>query len=267
MRILPSSSLLGTQTLVVDAQGNGDYTSIQAALNAAAVYATASSRWSVRVAPGLYTEQLTLKDYVDLLGLGPGRATRLKRSSGALFIAPASCVLSNLWLETVDAPVLSLGSAFTGVLELDQVLIDQSPLDIQSISVAGGTLKVQRSTLAAGGAFELSGGVLEAHYSVIRNQATSDGGQNMALYIQHGTLLLTHCLVENISPAGYGAYIDGAVTSLKARHCTFRKADAANAIEVNGAATRSMALAGCCGNGPLSAYLGGYHDYVYDSAV
>ena len=65
-RILSGSSLLGQQTLLVDSQGNGDYTTIQAALNAAAVYATTTSRWSVRVAPGLYTEQITLKNYVDL---------------------------------------------------------------------------------------------------------------------------------------------------------------------------------------------------------
>ena len=65
-RILPGSSLLGQQTLLVDSQGNGDYTTIQAALNAAAVYATTTSRWSVRVAPGLYTEQITLNNYVDL---------------------------------------------------------------------------------------------------------------------------------------------------------------------------------------------------------
>ena len=52
-RILPASSRLGTQTLVVDSQGDGDYTSIQAALNAAANYASADSRWLVRVAPGM----------------------------------------------------------------------------------------------------------------------------------------------------------------------------------------------------------------------
>jgi hypothetical protein len=192
MRILSASSLLGIKTLLVDAQGNGDYRSIQAALNAAAQFATAASRWSVRVAPGMYTEQLTLKDYVDLIGLGPGRATRLKRASGPLIAAPASCVIANLWLETVDTAVFSLGGAFTGVLELDGVIIDQAALDIQSVQVAGGTLKINRSLLAAGGPFELAGGTLHAHHSVIRCQAATDGGQNMALYIQHGALLLTH---------------------------------------------------------------------------
>ena len=266
-RILSGSSLLGQQTLLVDSQGNGDYTTIQAALNAAAVYATTTSRWSVRVAPGLYTEQVTLKDYVDLAGLSPGRATRLKRSSGNLFAAPATCVVSNLWLETVDAPVVSTGGSFTGTLELDDVIVDQNVLDIASIQVASGTIRVNRANLSCGGYFDLSGGVLEAHHSVIRNQAASDGGANMALYIQHGTLLLTHCLLENISPAGWCVYIDGTVTSLKAFHSTFRKADSTNAIEVSGTTTRNMVLADCCGNGQLSSYLGGYHDYVYDATI
>ena len=266
-RILPSSYLLGQQTLLVDAQGNGDYTTIQAALNAAAVYATVTSRWSVRVAPGLYTEQITLKDYVDLTGLGPGRATRLKRSSGNLFAAPASCVVANLWLETVDAPVVSTGGAFAGTLELDDVIVDQTVLDVASIQVASGTIIVNRSNLSCGGYLDLSAGTLKVHHSIIRNQALSDGGANMVLYIQGGTLLLTHSLLENVSPAGYCVYIDGAVSSLKAFHSTFRKSTSTNAIEVNGATNRSMVLARCCGNGDHGTYLIGYHDYVYDASI
>ena len=161
VRILPGSSLLGTQTLLVDAQGDGDTTSIQEALNAAAAFASASRRWSVRVAPGTYNEQITLKDYVDLLGLGPRRAVRFKRSSGALIAAPATCTVSNLWLET-GAPVLSLGAAFGGILELDGVIIDQAALDVQSIQVAGGTLRLSCCLLAAGGGLELSGGALHS---------------------------------------------------------------------------------------------------------
>jgi hypothetical protein len=266
-RILSSSSLLGQQTLLVDAQGNGDYTTIQEALNVAALYATITSRWSVRVAPGLYTEQITLKNYVDLLGLGPGRATRLKRSSGALIAAPASCVVADLWLETVDTPVVTLSSGFTGTLELDNIIIDQTPLDIAPIQVAGGTININRSNISSGGYFDLSGGVLNAHHSVIRNQAASDGGQNMALYIQGGSLLLTHSLVENVSPAGYCVVIDGAVTSLKALHSTFRKSTSTEAIYVSGSTMRTFIFGKCCGNGSIDAHCDGYHDYDSDATI
>lgn len=153
LRILEDSSRLGQQTLLVDAQGNGDYTTIQAALNDAAEYASTESRWSVRVAPGLYGEQLVLRDYVDLLGLGPGRATRLRRVSGALISVPATCTVANLWLESCDAPVIDLPSNFSGTLMLEGVIIDQTGLDVSSLSVAGGTLKASNCLLAAGGPF------------------------------------------------------------------------------------------------------------------
>lgn len=265
-RILPTSSLLGTQSLVVDAQGNGDYTTIQAALNAAAPYASASARWTVRVAPGLYQERLTLKDNVDLCGLTPGRAAHLKMDSGALISTPASCTLADLWLETADAAVLSLGSAFSGALELYRVIIDQAALDIPAISQAGGSLLISASRLASGGAVELSGGSLQVYQSILRNQAGYDGGANMVLRLSHGSLLLAGCLVENVSPAGYAVYIDNSVTSLKAYHSTLRKVDAGYAIHVSGAA-RAMTLAGCCGNGPLHPNLTGYHDYSWDAAI
>jgi hypothetical protein len=93
------------------------------------------------------------------------------------------------------------------------------------------------------------------------------GSANIALYVQHGALRLSHCLVENVSPAGYCVIIDGSVTSLKAYHTIFRKSTALNAIEVSSVTPRDMLLANCSGNGPLSTYLGGYHDYTYDSTV
>jgi hypothetical protein len=265
MRILPSSSLLGSQTLVVDAQGDGDYTSIQAALNLAAGYATAQSRWSVRVAPGTYTGQLCLKDYVDLVGLAPGRAAHLKSLSGPLIAEPATCVLANLWLETVDTSVLALETSFSGVLELENVLIDQCALDVPPLQVAGGLLKVRLSQVMSGGALELSGGRLEMTDSLLRNQALEDGGQNMVLYIHGGTLLLSHCLVENVSPAGYGVYIHTSAGSLKAYHSILRKATATYAVHA--AVSQPFTLAACLGNGPLHPNLTGYQDYVYDASI
>lgn len=217
------------------------------------------------MAPGTYSEQLNLRDYVDLLGLGPGRATRLARQSGAVISQPAQCTIANLWIETADTPAIALDESFAGVLELDGVIVDQAALDVQAVQVAGGTLKLARCLLASGGAVELSGGTLHAHHSVIRNQAAYDGGQNMALYIQHGTLLLQGSLVENVSPAGYGVYIDNTVASLKAYHTTFRKADATYAIHATLAT--AFALGACCGNAALHPDLSGFHDYTWDGAV
>lgn len=265
MRILPNTHRLGTQTLLVDAQGDGDTTSIQAALDIAANFATLDSPWSVRVAPGTYSEQLILRDYVDLLGLGPGRATRMCRQSGAVISQPATCTVANLWIETSDTPAIALDDGFSGVLDLDGVIVDQAALDVQAVQVAGGTLRLARCLLASGGAVELSGGTLLVHHSVIRNQAVYDGGQNMALYIQHGTLLLHGCLVENVSPAGYAVYIDNSVTSLKGYHTVFRAASATYAIHT--ALPATFSLAACCGNAALHPDVAGFHDYVWDGDV
>ncbi len=52
------------------APSGAQYTSIQAAINAAAAVATASQPFVVQVAPGTYNEQVTLKDFVDVQGAG-----------------------------------------------------------------------------------------------------------------------------------------------------------------------------------------------------
>ena len=64
--------------LVVDAQGEGDYTTIQAALDAIGTTlpaAGAATPYLVRVAPGVYGEQVTMKEWVDLEGAGEGATT------------------------------------------------------------------------------------------------------------------------------------------------------------------------------------------------
>jgi pectin methylesterase-like acyl-CoA thioesterase len=48
------------------APAGAQFTSIQAAVDAAAALATANQPYLVRVAPGLYNEQVTLKDFVDV---------------------------------------------------------------------------------------------------------------------------------------------------------------------------------------------------------
>ena len=63
------------------APSGAQYTSIQAAIDAAAAVATASQHYLVKVAPGTYTEKITLKDFVDIEGSGR-RATVIRWSSG-----------------------------------------------------------------------------------------------------------------------------------------------------------------------------------------
>jgi hypothetical protein len=56
------------QNVVIVAKSGGDFTSIQAALNS--ITGTADNRYLVWVAPGIYTETVTMKPYIDIEGAG-----------------------------------------------------------------------------------------------------------------------------------------------------------------------------------------------------
>ncbi len=93
-RIIDPPGLAGTRTLLVDGQGNADYNTIQAAIDAAAAVATINERWQVRVAPGVYAENLVMADYVDLVGLAPGRAALIKPASGVALVGNVDATLA-----------------------------------------------------------------------------------------------------------------------------------------------------------------------------
>ncbi len=56
----------GVSLFVVDSQGNAGYTTIQSAIDAAALVATSATPQTVWIWPGTYNETLTLHDYVNL---------------------------------------------------------------------------------------------------------------------------------------------------------------------------------------------------------
>jgi hypothetical protein len=67
---VPWSGITGRPANVVEvAQSGGDFTSIQAALDSITT-ASDSNRFLVRVAPGVYTGRVTMKDFVDIEGSG-----------------------------------------------------------------------------------------------------------------------------------------------------------------------------------------------------
>lgn len=69
------------QNVVIVAKSGGDFTTIQAALDSISD-ATDTNRYLVWVAPGVYTERITLKPYVSVQGAGI-EATRLTFSGSA----------------------------------------------------------------------------------------------------------------------------------------------------------------------------------------
>src|SRR5205085_5958358 len=61
----------GYKNVVVVAQSGGDFSSVQAALTSITGN-SASNRYLVKIAPGAYTETVTMKPFVDIEGSGEG---------------------------------------------------------------------------------------------------------------------------------------------------------------------------------------------------
>jgi len=71
--------------ILLVAPSGGDFTSIQAALDSI-TQATALNPYLIEVAPGVYSESIVMKPYVDIQGSGEGVTT---------IAAPGSAVISN----------------------------------------------------------------------------------------------------------------------------------------------------------------------------
>ena len=86
------------QNVVVVAKSGGDYTSIQAALNG--ISASDANRYLVWVAPGVYNERVTMKEYVDIEGAGE-LITRITYSGSAWNNTGAVVGANNVELRTL----------------------------------------------------------------------------------------------------------------------------------------------------------------------
>ncbi|MFW5713666.1 MAG: hypothetical protein ACOCYU_03260 [Brevefilum sp.] len=106
------------QNVVVVAKSNGDFTSIQAALDSI-TDASESNPYLVYVAPGVYDERVTMKEYVDIEGSGE-LATKITAAgfySGANDATVKGADNAELRFLTVE----SIGSSITTAIRNDGV--------------------------------------------------------------------------------------------------------------------------------------------------
>src|SRR5437899_5273006 len=148
--------------VVLVAASGGDYTSIQAAIDAAAAALPPSPTHNVvvKIAPGNYNEQVTLKDYVDLEGSGMNETVISNSGPGGTMIAGANSEVRNLSvLNTHDgvAPgaaiaVYQAGNTAAGGFTLftHVSLSADGPTDNIAVQVTGGGMTIEGRGASAG---------------------------------------------------------------------------------------------------------------------
>jgi hypothetical protein len=132
------------QQVVTVAKSGGDYTTIQGAIDSI-TDATTTKRYVVRVMSGVYSEAVTCKDYVDILGAGRTN-TIISGTSGTVLTFPANkCTVSEVGVN-VDYGALGANSTAITSAGADSVLKD---CDI-TVTKSGGDFTMNGITITAG---------------------------------------------------------------------------------------------------------------------
>jgi hypothetical protein len=268
-RILTGTEKFGTRALVVDAQGNGHYTTIQDAIDAAYSQAPASdARWLVRVAPGEYTESLTLYDYIDLVGLAPGYTAQLKCPASQPAIANfAECTVSNLRIGGDYDNLISSGGS-TGTIRFTNIMVDlEAGENGNVLQILSGAVELWSSYISTQQrAVYITTGSLYAYHSILREFNTDGDLDEYAVVDVDGaaTIELQHTAILNEAGSGGAAVlIQAAPTLMRFYNCLFRKASGTESIATT--VTPAVYLANCAANAAIDAAITGTHDLQVDA--
>jgi hypothetical protein len=271
-RVLAEAVTAPGRILVVDILGQGDYMTIQEAINAAqGENPSNTEQWLVLVAPGSYAETLTLYDYVHVAGFAPGPAALVKPSGASAIANGAECTLSNLALSGDSSPVVTTGTSFTGKLRLKNILIEDSEAEIGGLWVRAGKVEIRDSLLQCGGApVQLTAGTVKIFNSVLRvyhEESFPGFFPYSALFVNGGTIEAYHSLFECASAYGSGIEFVAAPDSGKLQFCTVRQAGGVEAIKVDPIANLdTVYLANILANGVISAKITGMREGLTEDA-
>jgi hypothetical protein len=159
------------------AKSGGDFTTIQGAINSI-TDATTTKRYAVVVHPGEYTESVTLKDYVDLVGTGRTNSI-IKGTSGTVLTFPANkCTVSEMGIN-VDYGTLGANSTAITSAGVDSVLKD---CDI-TVTKSGGDY-VMHGMEITGGSFRMS----DCYFIFTDTSAATATQRIQSAVVQTGTL-------------------------------------------------------------------------------
>lgn len=163
-----------SNSFTVDKLGNGDFTTIGAALTAAV------SGDTIFIRPGTYTENPTLKAGVNLTAFGSDsslNASGVVIINGNCTLSTAGTVtISGIMLQTNSAPCLTVSGSVTSVVNLNNCYINA--LNNTAISFSSSSASSQININNCGGNINTTGIALFAHSS-------------------GGTLFIQYCMLIN----------------------------------------------------------------------
>ena len=134
-----SSTVPQPQNVIWVAKSGGDYTSIQAALDSISDN-SATNPYLVMVAPGVYTEQVTMKEYVDIQGAGEG--TTIIQYTGSN---------TGPWTDSSSATVIGVDNAELRLLTVQSDGSSGSDFTVAILNSSGSTSLLHVTASAAGG--------------------------------------------------------------------------------------------------------------------
>jgi len=136
----------------VDEEGNGDFVTIQAAIDGAhAENPSELQPFTLLIAPGVYYESLTLYDHIHLIGLGKASAVKIVQEDQSVIRNGANCMLSNVCIRGNFSPMINISASFDGEMLLNQVVIAEQLAGVDSIHFSGGKLVLEQCWLGCGG--------------------------------------------------------------------------------------------------------------------
>lgn len=266
-RVLTGTESYGSRVMTADGLGNGDYTTIQAAIDAAqAETPAADSRWLVRVAPGEYQESLTLYDYVDIAGFGAGYSSHLySPAAQAAITNGAEITISNMRISGANDPVIQTGASHTSVMRFVNIVSDNDYDEVNLFQLVSGTVAIFNSDIISQGRiFYITTGTLKTYDSTF----TRDGGENEPpLEIAGAATVEAHrCSFLNTGGGGGAAVkiTTDSPASIILHHSLFRKASGTYSIDGT-SGTPAIYLASCVANAAIDTDFTGTADIQVDA--
>ena len=184
------------KNIVTVSPTNGDFTSIQSAIDSISD-ASSINRYVIQIGPGIFTENVTMKNFIDLRGVGEKRDVVLTASSGAVIIPTVvtgdEWAISNMTLDSAanSAPVIGDASASTTAGRISDVRIEDCIINVTHTSA-------QAIELGFGAAIGLI---------IARNDINVTGANSTGIYIDRITQNV-HIIQNRIDSDGdYGLFI------------------------------------------------------------